>query len=89
MTENRDHSLPDYEYEIAAVVINFNSSSYTIDCVNSLLEKTGSSVSLQIVIVDNASQYEDYCKLKAFHSGLGDNILLVRSRINTGFGGGN
>lgn len=89
MAENQDHSLPVYKYEIAAVVINYNSSTYTIDCVNSLLEKTDPSISLQIVIVDNASQYEDYLKLKDFHSGLGNNILLIRSRINTGFGGGN
>lgn len=89
MAENQNHPHPVYTYEIAVVVINYNSSTYTIDCVHSLLEKTSPAVSLQIIIVDNASQYEDYCKLKDFHSGLEADIKLVRSRINTGFGGGN
>ncbi|MCM4159360.1 glycosyltransferase family 2 protein [Antarcticibacterium flavum] len=74
---------------MAVVVINYNSSNYTIDCVNSLLEKTSPAVSLQIVIVDNASQYTDYIKLADYHRGLENNVKLLRSRINTGFGGGN
>lgn len=89
MSQKQDRSPQVSKFEIAVVVINYNSSTYTIDCVNSLLEKTSSSVPLQIVIVDNASQYEDYGRLKDFHTGLADNVLLVRSRINTGFGGGN
>lgn len=89
MAETQDQPHQTYKYEIAVVVINFNSSAYTIDCVNSLLKKTDPALGLQIVMVDNASKYEDYSKLKDFHSGLGENISLVRSRINTGFGGGN
>lgn len=89
MPENQNLDHPVFNYEIAVVVINFNSSKYTIDCVNSLIENTDPSVSLQIVIVDNASQYEDYSILEKFHGKLGKNVILIRSRINTGFGGGN
>lgn len=76
-------------YEIAVVIINYNSSSYTIDCINSILDKTSSDLSIQLIIVDNASAIEDFEKLEAYTKTLGENIKLVRSRINTGFGGGN
>lgn len=77
------------KYEIAVVVINYNSSSYTIDCIRSILDKTSAELLLQIIIVDNASAIEDYEKLEVYTTTLGDKVKLVRSRINTGFGGGN
>lgn len=76
-------------YEIAVVIINYNSSALTIDCIKSLLEKTSNDLTLQVVIVDNASAIEDYEQLKLYAETLPDSIQLIRSRINTGFGGGN
>ena len=77
-----------YTKDVSVIIINYNSSAYTIDCVSSVLEKTNPATSVEIIIVDNNSRQEEYAILEA---GLPekDNIILVRSRMNTGFGGGN
>ena len=76
--------------EIAVILINFNSSEYTKKCISSILEQTSNSLSYQIIIVDNASEKDDFENLNSFVGSLNsDNIKLYRSRINTGFGGGN
>lgn len=77
------------KYDIAVVIINYNSSSYTINCVKSIIEKTDKNTSFQLVIVDNASQKIDYESLKTYTDSLGSNSILIKSKINTGFGGGN
>ena len=77
-------------YDIAIIIINYNSSEFTIKCVESILKHTAAELSYQIVIVDNASQNEDFKILSAATSVLNkNNITLHRSRFNTGFGGGN
>lgn len=77
-------------FKISVIIINYNSSEYTINCINSILSNTDKSLSFQLIIVDNASQLEDLEKLKI---GLSDinfkNLIFVESKINTGFGGGN
>ncbi|TRZ42256.1 glycosyltransferase family 2 protein [Robertkochia solimangrovi] len=78
------------KYDIAVIIINFNTSGYTIDCIKSILDKTSPGLSMQIIIVDNASQKSDYLRIKEFLSTIdNEHITLFRSRINTGFGGGN
>lgn len=77
-------------FDIAAIIINYNSSKLTQECVDSIIEKTPSSLSFQIIIVDNCSEKEDYLSLKQFSdSHPFKNLQLIRSKINTGFGGGN
>ncbi|MDO6759068.1 glycosyltransferase family 2 protein [Tamlana sp. 2_MG-2023] len=75
-------------YQIAVILINYNSSSFTINAVKSLIKNTSKALNWQLIIVDNASTYEDYTKLK---EGLPEmeHLTLFRSRLNTGFGGGN
>lgn len=76
--------------DVSCILINYNTSQYTIACINSILENTGDSVSYEIVIVDNASKKEDYLALKEGVSKINsEKVTLVRSLINTGFGGGN
>lgn len=78
------------KYEIAVVMINFNSSNYTINCIKSIIEKTSSELLFQIVVVDNCSEKEDYQKLKSFcESSDFQELQLVRNSINVGFGAGN
>lgn len=77
-------------FDIAAIIINYNSSTLTQECVESIIEKTPSTLSFQIIIVDNCSEKEDYLSLKQFiDSHPFKNLQLIRSKINTGFGGGN
>ena len=76
--------------DFSIILINYNSSSYTIDCINSILEKTSPEISYDIIVIDNASKMEDFSILKNNINGLNlSNLTLSRSKINTGFGGGN
>ncbi len=75
---------------IAVIIINYNSSEYTLKCVDRVLEVTPAGLSYEIIIVDNASEKEDFQKLQTYVSVLKNSkVALFRSRINTGFGGGN
>jgi len=77
-------------FETAIILINYNSSYYTINCINSCIDKIAKNYNFQIVVVDNCSEIADYCKLESFVTSLSfSNIKLIRSKINTGFGGGN
>lgn len=78
------------QYEIACILINYNSSTHTMNCINSIVQNTSKSLTYQIIIIDNASEIDDYNKLVKYHKQLNNpDIKLVRSKINTGFGGGN
>ncbi|WP_378187145.1 glycosyltransferase family 2 protein [Aquimarina sp. W85] len=77
-------------YDISVILINYNSSSFTINCIDSIFDQTSSKLAIEIIIVDNASAYEDYQIIKKRVDLLNlQTVTLVRSRINTGFGGGN
>lgn len=74
---------------VSIILINFNNSHDTIDCLESL--KTINYPSYNVVVVDNASKEEDYNKLSRF---IEDNVFsyplkLIRSNNNLGFAGGN
>lgn len=76
--------------DVSIIIINYNSSEYTLKCVEKVLEKTSEKLNYEILVVDNASLKEDFDTLKSSLSHLNpDKISLHRSRINTGFGGGN
>lgn len=77
-------------FEIAAIIINYNSSRLTQECIESILKKTATTVNFQIIVVDNCSEKDDFLKLKQFCDKITfPNLQLVRSKINTGFGAGN
>lgn len=77
-------------FDIAVILINYNSSEHSINCIRSIIEKTSKSLNYQIIITDNCSEKEDYLKLKSFcEEAKYPNLELHRSHINTGFGGGN
>ena len=77
-------------YDIATIINNYNSSKLTQECIDSIVEKTAANLNYQIIVVDNCSQIADYKLLEEFcESHSYKNIKLVRSKINTGFGGGN
>mgnify|MGYP006167628449 FL=1 len=77
-------------YDIAIILINYNSSFHTINCIESIFEKTSKNISFQIIITDNCSEKEDYLLLKNYLDKVNHpDIILKRSPINTGFGAGN
>jgi GT2 family glycosyltransferase len=75
-------------YDIAVIIINYNTSRYTLDCIQAVIEKTSEGIAYQIIAVDNNSEPEDY-KYLSDHFPKKSHIQLYRSDINTGFGGGN
>jgi len=82
--------MKDIRFDLAIIIINYNSAKYTKQCIQSVLDNTTSTISYEIIIVDNASNSKDYEALKNHIFKLKKtNISLYRSRINTGFGGGN
>lgn len=75
------------KYDVAVVTINYNSSKYTIRCVESILNRTSYATKVQIIVVDNNSstqEYQNILKLESY-----PNIRVVKSRINLGFAAGN
>ncbi|MFS4416782.1 glycosyltransferase family 2 protein [Maribacter sp. 2307ULW6-5] len=78
------------KHTLAIIIINYNSSGFTLKCINSLLQHTDPTLNHEIIVVDNASEKEDYLFLKTALDKLQHpHLSLYRSRINTGFGGGN
>jgi hypothetical protein len=77
-------------FDIAVILINYNSTEHTINCVNSIIEKTSQNISYQVIITDNCSEKEEYLKLKSYCKSLqNESVSLYQNSINAGFGGGN
>jgi len=78
-------------YDVAVIIINYNTSNHTINCVNSVISNAASSIKYKIVVVDNGSEIKDYELLRSSIEKLSsDNpVTIFRSRINTGFSAGN
>jgi GT2 family glycosyltransferase len=77
-------------FDIAVIIINYNSGKLTQECIDSIIDKTAATLNYQIIVVDNCSETTDYLPLKQFCDAHAfKNLQLVRSKINTGFGGGN
>ncbi len=73
--------------DVSIIIINYNSVEYTINCVNSVLEKTDKKLNYKIIIVDNNSNVDDKKQLNQFEQN--PLVKLVYSKINLGFAGGN
>lgn len=71
--------------EVSIILINYNSSSYTLPCAASILEKTINNA-FEIIIIDNNSSEEDFKQLAILKD---ERIKVFRSRTNLGFAGGN
>ncbi|MCT7531557.1 glycosyltransferase family 2 protein [Aliarcobacter cryaerophilus] len=73
--------------DISFITINYNSSKYTIELINSIIEQT-KDLLYEIIVVDNASIDDDLEKLKYFLKDKKD-VRLIENRINSGFASGN
>ncbi|WP_128547859.1 glycosyltransferase family 2 protein [Larkinella soli] len=70
---------------VSLIILNYNSSGYTLDCVASIRRHTRMAET-EIIVVDNGSREDDF---EALHSLNGlPSVRLVRSRLNLGFSGG-
>jgi len=75
------------DYKISVIIVNYNTSQLTYECVESIFKYEDKNT-LEIVIVDNASEKIDYDNLLTIFLNV-NNVKIVRSKINLGFGGGN
>jgi len=71
---------------ISVILLNYNSSRFTLDCVDSIIQQT-QSADYEIVVVDNNSAPDDFSALQPLAQR--PRLTLVRSRLNLGFAGGN
>ena len=75
-------------HDIAVILINYNSSKYTLQCIDAIYKQTRNALRIQVIVVDNNSTVEDFKNLKD-NFPQKSNCSLHRSIVNTGFGGGN
>ncbi|GAA4398985.1 glycosyltransferase family 2 protein [Nibrella viscosa] len=72
--------------KLSVILINYNSSAFTLRCVASIRGQTRLS-DYELIIVDNNSQPDDFARLQPLAS---DPVVkLIHSRLNLGFAGGN
>ena len=74
--------------QVSIITINYNSSSFTLKLVNSILENVSKLHDYEIIITDNSSDSTDYENL-VNELPSSEKIKLYRNRVNNGFSGGN
>ncbi|QGZ71125.1 glycosyltransferase family 2 protein [Aeromonas hydrophila] len=73
---------------VSIIILNYNSSKYTIDCVNSILDSLFHEY--EIILVDNNSNPDEVNLLVNFLNDVeNDNVHLIKNNINFGFALGN
>ena len=50
--------------DLSIVIINYNTSDLTFDCVKSIYAQTPKNLNFEVIVIDNASKFDDYEKLK-------------------------
>lgn len=73
--------------DISFITINYNSSDETLQLIRSIEKMTAKTLKYEIIVVDNASDTEQFKMLEPLENHA--HITLIRSRINTGFAQGN
>lgn len=73
--------------DVSFITINYNSSNLTIKLVESIISQT-IGLDYEIIVVDNASQNEDFQNL---HNNLTklNQVKIIKNSINSGFVNGN
>lgn len=72
--------------DVSIIIVNYNSSSYTINCIDSIYKFT-KDLAFEIIVVDNQSKSEDLDLLEQHLYTA--KFQLIKSEDNLGFGGGN
>ena len=48
-----------FKFDISVILVNFNSSHHTLNCINSIKRNTDEKINYEIIIVDNGSNPQD------------------------------
>ncbi|MEH6764558.1 glycosyltransferase family 2 protein [Aequorivita antarctica] len=73
---------------VSVIILNYNTFQLTLDCVASIKKHTPLNVSVEYIIVDNASANNEGVALENTFQNQ-DDCKVLRSQINLGFGAGN
>ncbi|MBC7788017.1 MAG: glycosyltransferase family 2 protein [Methylophilaceae bacterium] len=65
---------------LSILIVNYNSGTYALDCINSVFQQK--SITLQVIVVDNASQDNS---VNLLNETFGQKITLIQSDKNLGF----
>ncbi|RIJ47612.1 glycosyltransferase [Maribellus luteus] len=73
---------------ISIIIVTYNSQKLIFDCLSSIIAQNDIGNSLEIIVVDNSSDDVDniFDRIK---DQFGENIILVKNKINGGYGQGN
>jgi GT2 family glycosyltransferase len=71
---------------VSIILVNYNSSDFTLPCIQSIREQT-KGVDYELVVVDNNSTPIEREKLRPIAED--PNLTFVQSEVNLGFSGGN
>jgi len=70
--------------DVAVIIVNYNSSDYSINCIDSInREVNRENISYQVILIDNNSECYDYNKLKIFCDE-NQSVVLIKNNINLG-----
>ena len=71
--------------DASIIIVNYNTKNLTINCINSVREKT-TGLNYEIIVVDNNSSD---CSIESIENLQYNNVICIRSDSNVGFGRAN
>ncbi len=78
------------KFDLSVIILSFNTKNYTQKSIESVLASVkGSSLRVEIVLVDNDSEDGSVEMLKDYEQKLGEQFNLILNKENTGFGKAN
>lgn len=76
-----------FKMQVSIITVNYNSSLHTIAMVDSIRKMTRTGLEYEIIVVDNASEPDQYDLLWPLQDF--SEVKIIRSRLNGGFASGN
>ncbi|HBD27339.1 glycosyltransferase family 2 protein [Flavobacterium sp.] len=74
--------------DLSIIIINYNTSKYSINCIESIVNTISDSINYEIILVDNCSEITDLQNLEEQIKKY-NRLKLIKNPTNSGFGGGN
>ena len=77
------------KYDASVIIVNYNGKKYIDALFDSLKKLESPEVNFEVIFVDNNSQDDSIDYLEKKYIPIFNNLKLVKSKVNTGFAGGN
>nr|MCU0344129.1 glycosyltransferase [Ignavibacterium sp.] len=79
-----EEQIQKLEIDVSIIIVNYNSTEFLKDCLDSI-EKFTTGINFEIIVIDNNSMTGDFDELLKYH----DKITLIKNNVNRGFGAAN